>query len=156
MYGFPVDERGCMKLGYRRTKYTHAKYSHYEMNISINQWCPDGASIHMLRRFFDTYMIELREYGIGISGNRLCWYTDSFDNQFVIDHRPGVVVATGGSGHAFKFLPAIGRSVADVVDGNKASQVMLKTWQWRKPDPVQTPVRVLMEGMDSPRPVYKL
>ncbi|KAL2383068.1 hypothetical protein RJZ90_002865 [Blastomyces dermatitidis] len=82
----------------------------------------------MLRRFFDTYMIELREYGIGISENRLCWYTDSFDNQ----------------------------SVADVVDGNKASQVMLKTWQWRKPDPVQTPVRVLMEGMDSPRPVYKL
>ncbi|KLJ13433.1 hypothetical protein EMPG_11623 [Blastomyces silverae] len=162
MYGFPVDEHGCMKLGYRGTKYTHPKVRRggQARSTPITKWTSPSIngvptlSIRMLRRFLDTYMPELREHGIGISGTRLCWYTDSFDNQFVIDHvpqRPGVVVATGGSGHAFKFLPVIGRFVADVVEGSKASQDMLKTWQWRKPDPSQTPVNVLMEGMDSPR-----
>ena len=42
----------------------------------------------------------------------MCWYTDSLDNSFVIDYVPGyadtVFVASGGSGHGFKFLPVLG------------------------------------------------
>lgn len=53
---------------------------------------------------------ELRQ--IGITDTRMCWYTDSIDNSFVIDYVPGysdsLFVASGGSGHGFKFLPVLG------------------------------------------------
>ena len=43
----------------------------------------------------------------------MCWYTDSLDNSFVIDYVPGygdsLFVASGGSGHGFKFLPVLGK-----------------------------------------------
>jgi len=43
----------------------------------------------------------------------MCWYTDSVDNSFVIDYVPGynqsLFVASGGSGHGFKFLPVLGK-----------------------------------------------
>ncbi len=51
---------------------------------------------------------------------RLCLYSDSFDGDFLIGRHParaGLVVAAGGSGHAFKFTPALGDLVADAVEG---------------------------------------
>jgi len=51
--------------------------------------------------------------------NRLCPYCDSWDGNFWIDHDPnrqGLVVATGGSGHAFKFAPLLGPLIADVLE----------------------------------------
>ncbi len=48
---------------------------------------------------------------------RLCVYCDTVDEHFWIARhpsRPGLVVATGGSGHAFKFGPALGAVIADL------------------------------------------
>lgn len=53
-------------------------------------------------------------------GQRLCLYSDSFDGDFFIDrvpNRPDVFVASGGSGHGFKFAPVLGGLIADVVEG---------------------------------------
>ncbi|KAG0702883.1 FAD dependent oxidoreductase [Suillus ampliporus] len=53
------------------------------------------------------------------SGTRMCWYTDSPDGDWVIGRYPGdpgLVLATSGSGHAFKFLPTIGKLVADAIE----------------------------------------
>ncbi|KAG2153294.1 FAD dependent oxidoreductase [Suillus clintonianus] len=53
------------------------------------------------------------------SGTRMCWYTDSPDGDWVIGRYPGdsgLVLATSGSGHAFKFLPILGKLVADVIE----------------------------------------
>jgi hypothetical protein len=50
----------------------------------------------------------------------LCLYCDTWDGNFWIDRDPereGLVVAAGGSGHAFKFAPLIGGIIADVVEG---------------------------------------
>ena len=50
---------------------------------------------------------------------RICLYCDSRDGHFWIGRdpdRPGVVVATGDSGHAFKFAPVLGSLIADVVE----------------------------------------
>jgi sarcosine oxidase len=47
-----------------------------------------------------------------------CTYTTSPDSVFVLDRQGPVVVAAGFSGHGFKFVPAIGRVLADLaVDG---------------------------------------
>jgi glycine/D-amino acid oxidase-like deaminating enzyme len=62
---------------------------------------------------------------------RLCLYCDSFDGDFFIDRHPtcsGLVVASGGSGHAFKFAPLLGPMIADAVDG---SQQGTARFRWR-------------------------
>lgn len=54
-----------------------------------------------------------------IIGRRLCLYCDSFDGDFWIDHhpqRPGLAVAAGDSGHAFKFAPVLGGLIADIAE----------------------------------------
>jgi len=46
-------------------------------------------------------------------------YCDSFDGDLWIDHDPrheGLVVASGGSGHAFKFAPVLGPLISDVLE----------------------------------------
>lgn len=51
-------------------------------------------------------------------GTRLCLYCDTFDGNFWVDHhpqRPGLFVAAGDSGHAFKFAPVLGNLIADAV-----------------------------------------
>ncbi|KAL1964797.1 hypothetical protein VTN77DRAFT_6664 [Rasamsonia byssochlamydoides] len=161
LYGFPLDERGVMKLGYRGTKYTNPQRDAQgkERSVPITRWTTPSIqnqlpqkSVEVIRKFLDSYLPELREHGINITSTRLCWYTDSFDNHFVIDSvpsKPGVVVATGGSGHAFKFLPVIGRFVADRVEGREECDIM-RFWRWRKLAPGQKPYNELMKGSNSP------
>lgn len=51
---------------------------------------------------------------------RRCLYCDTPDGDFLISrhpNRPGLSVATGDSGHGFKFGPVLGRIVADAVEG---------------------------------------
>ena len=58
------------------------------------------------------------------------------------------MVATGGSGHGFKFLPIIGGFVVDRIEGNTKGE--LKMWRWRKPVPGEKTYNRLMEGFSSP------
>jgi glycine/D-amino acid oxidase-like deaminating enzyme len=62
----------------------------------------------------------------------VCLYCDSWDGHFWIAHdpdRPGVVVATGDSGHAFKFGPVLGSLVADVAEGR--ADPLHEKFRWR-------------------------
>lgn len=71
---------------------------------------------------------------LGISSTRLCWYTDSIDNSFVVDFvpgRPGLAVCSGGSGHGFKFLPILGREVVKILEGRGSETAYGRLWQWR-------------------------
>jgi sarcosine oxidase/L-pipecolate oxidase len=82
--------------------------------------------------FISSHLPELKP--LGISKTRLCWYTDSIDNSFMIDHvptRPRLMVCSGGSGHGFKFLPILGREVVKIIEGEK--NVYGKMWEWRMP-----------------------
>ncbi|KAI9786656.1 MAG: hypothetical protein M1839_006207 [Geoglossum umbratile] len=63
---------------------------------------------------------------------RICWYTDTPTGDFLITHhptQPGLFLATGGSGHAYKFLPAIGEKVVDCIEGNTPPEFREK-WGW--------------------------
>jgi sarcosine oxidase / L-pipecolate oxidase len=64
--------------------------------------------------------------------SRICWYTDTRTGDFLIDYHPkwkGLFVATGGSGHAFKFLPVIGDLVVRCVVGDTPEDFQGK-WDW--------------------------
>lgn len=63
------------------------------------------------------------------SDTRMCWYTDSPDEDWVIGFHPSdprVMLATAGSGHAYKFLPVIGRLVADAIQGTMNAELVKK------------------------------
>jgi sarcosine oxidase/L-pipecolate oxidase len=97
---------------------------------------------------------ELAE--LGLSSARLCWYTDSIDNSFVVDFvpgRPGVAICSGGSGHGFKFLPVLGREVVKILEGKGEQTVYGKMWQWRSS--MSEERNGLEEGEDGPRVLRK-
>jgi sarcosine oxidase len=51
---------------------------------------------------------------------RTCLYTNTPDGHFLLDRHPRhrrVVIASPCSGHGFKFGPAVGEAVADLVTG---------------------------------------
>ncbi|HAA94228.1 MAG TPA: sarcosine oxidase, partial [Dehalococcoidia bacterium] len=61
-----------------------------------------------------------------------CLYSDTWDGDFWIDRDPereGLMVATGGSGHAFKFTPVLGGLVADALEG--IENPYSKRFAWR-------------------------
>jgi sarcosine oxidase len=51
-------------------------------------------------------------------------WTMTPDGDFIVDRVGSIVLACGCSGHAFKFGPALGPLVADVVDGRLASDLL--------------------------------
>jgi sarcosine oxidase len=53
-----------------------------------------------------------------------CTYTTSPDSTFVLDRSGPVIVGAGFSGHGFKFTTAIGRVLADLVDGTSVPHSM--------------------------------
>ena len=43
-----------------------------------------------------------------------CLYTNTPDEQFIVERRGGVIIGSACSGHGFKFAPAIGDRLADL------------------------------------------
>ncbi|OGE50367.1 hypothetical protein PENARI_c017G11325 [Penicillium arizonense] len=98
---------------------------------------------------------ELRD--IGFTDSRLCWYTDSIDNEFVIDYVPGysdsLFICTGGSGHGFKFLPILGKYVKNQLE--KVPDRFTPIWKWRAVEEGKY-CNGLEEGETGPREMSKL
>ncbi|KAH7175878.1 FAD dependent oxidoreductase [Dactylonectria macrodidyma] len=63
---------------------------------------------------------------------RICWYADTRDGEWLVDWHPGwrgLFVATGDSGHGFKFLPNLGDKIVDVLLGQGGT--LADKWRWR-------------------------
>jgi sarcosine oxidase/L-pipecolate oxidase len=70
----------------------------------------------------------------------LCQYCDAHDGDFLIARVPGrdgLAVASGGSGHGFKFAPVVGEIAADVLEGRENPRPVMraaaKRFAWRTP-----------------------
>ncbi|KAJ5164841.1 uncharacterized protein N7500_006671 [Penicillium coprophilum] len=176
LYGFPRDENGWFKVGYRGTKYTNPlrQGDGNERSTPVTRWSaaeqdgkiPTGEKFtsfpqqahQVLTEFLNEYLPELSEEGIDIALTRVCWYTDTFDNHFVVDrvpNRQGLMVATGGSGHAFKYLPNIGNWIVDIMEGVGMDRSAVKAWKWRSVG-VQRPTNDLMEGIGGSRALQNI
>lgn len=161
LYGFARDSRGSVKIGYRGTKYTNPQTQPdgAARSVPITRWTDQSTrqlpatAARRIRDFVQEFIPELIPCQVK---TRLCWYTDSFDNHFVVDFVPGVeglMVATGGSGHGFKFLPNLGGAVVDRIEGR--SNKMLDLWKWRSLDAGGNPYNRIMEGVDSARSLQR-
>ncbi|PHH73352.1 hypothetical protein CDD82_5530 [Ophiocordyceps australis] len=63
---------------------------------------------------------------------RICWYADTTDGNWLVDWHPGwkgLFLATGDSGHAFKFLPVLGDKVVGCMlrEGGELGNL----WRWK-------------------------
>ena len=126
-YAIPPS-RGLVKFGQHGNGYTSATSA-----PSFPQKVPDDAE-RELRSALRELMPEFadREF----ETTRLCWYTDTPDGDFLVCHHPvhaGLFFATGGSGHAFKFLPVLGEEIADVLE-RKPDARFAEKWAWREYD----------------------
>ncbi len=76
------------------------------------------AEVDRIRAFMERRMPQANG---GLAHAEVCLYTNTPDEQFVIDRHPaapGVAFASACSGHGFKFAPVIGEILADLaVDG---------------------------------------
>jgi sarcosine oxidase len=109
-YGIPaVDGRG-MKLGPDRYGPIFDP-SHGERIV-------DPESVRLARRYLSRRFPDLAE--APVVETRVCQYETTPDSHFVIDRHPDLDNAWlvgGGSGHAFKHGPVIGRHVVGRLDG---------------------------------------
>ncbi|KAF8967956.1 FAD dependent oxidoreductase [Flammula alnicola] len=115
-YIFPPNERNVVKMAIHS-----AGYAHFDEANATNVY-PDLAEKPFI-------------------GTRLCWYNDSPDGDWVIGHYPkddSLILATGDSGHAFKFLPVIGRLVADLVEDKLDPELVAKFAVGRKTSKVDS------------------
>ncbi|KND95189.1 L-pipecolate oxidase [Tolypocladium ophioglossoides CBS 100239] len=98
---------------------------------------------------------ELVEFGF--TDSRLCWYTDSPDHNYVIDYVPNysnsLFICTGGSGHAFKFLPILGKHVKNQLE--RVPDQFSAAWKWRAAEEGK-PNNGLLEGETGPREMSRV
>lgn len=120
-YGFPVGDDGIVKV------------ANHGLGQAGDPDRPESASPkweERARAFLEDWIPELAE--APLVGSRTCFYCDSRDGDFWIANdpqRPGLTVATGGSGHGFKFGPVLGDLVANAVEG--ANDPRLDRFRWR-------------------------
>ena len=65
--------------------------------------------------------------------SKICWISDTGNSDFLIDKVPylkNTFVATGDSGHAYKFLPNIGCYIRQRIEGTLDKDIIQK-WSWK-------------------------
>lgn len=113
-YGFPLHRDGVVKMA----RHSSGRVLHPESPERFVTEYETAA----LREFLSLAFPSLAE--APIVGSRVCLYSDTADQHLWIapfEGRPGLVVASGDSGHAFKFAPVLGDFIADVVLGEDSS-----------------------------------
>ncbi|CAP86844.1 L-saccharopine oxidase [Penicillium chrysogenum] len=165
IYVLPRTPEGLVKIGYRGVKWTNFQPAPKDTPFTQDgQWSvplpADECSLlpkpalYAIKQFVSIFLPEFES--TPFFSTKLCWYTDSLDNSFVIDHVPtyaekSVFVCTGGSGHGAKFLPVLGKHAADIFEnGDQSSSFMRPFWRWRPDAPRRNG---LEEGPGGPRDI---
>ncbi|KAK4498599.1 hypothetical protein PRZ48_011258 [Zasmidium cellare] len=117
--GFPITPEGRLKFNFRARKAIESAANDIR-RISVPCTSQTGdsegtvplESLKLMKEVIGYEFPELAE--LGFSESRLCWCTDSIDEEFVIDYVPSyndtLFVCSGDSGHGFKFLPNLGKA----------------------------------------------
>jgi monomeric sarcosine oxidase len=108
LYGFPLYQNDGLKVANH-----HGLGTAVDPDTVNREFQPGDASD--AQAFAKSH---LRGVTSEIVDGKVCLYTMTPDEHFLIDFHPdhpNVVMATGFSGHGFKFAPAIGEILADLV-----------------------------------------
>ena len=114
VYGFPIFESGGIKLAFHQD-------GHYLDSLKEFRQTPSKEVIDRLGMFLNRHIPDAAGEAFGAT---TCLYTNTPDNDFVIDTIPGlpsVAYFTGDSGHAFHCAPALGRTLTELLYEGKTS-----------------------------------
>ncbi len=116
-YGFPVIDRRGHKIA-----------RHYGANeiVSVDEIDRTGHPHDeaVLREFISKHVPKANG---ALHHSEVCIYTLSPDRHFIIDRHPehpNVAIATGFSGHGFKFAPVVGEILADLTTQGRTDLVI--------------------------------
>ena len=126
-YGFPANAEGVVKM---------ANHGPGRVVDADDPRDADNAVIQSCRDFLADSLPELANSPL--AGSRACFYNDTWDADFYITRHPqveGLSIATGGSGHAFKFTPVLGKVTADVIEGKQNRYAERFAWRSRGESP---------------------
>jgi glycine/D-amino acid oxidase-like deaminating enzyme len=121
-YGFPLSHEGVVKIA------NHGPGR--EMSPESPNRVVTPQEEQNLRDFLSSTFPALAD--APIVNTRICLYCDTNDGHFWISpdpERPGLIVATGDSGHGFKFAPVLGEIIADAVE--EKANPLLQKFRWR-------------------------
>jgi sarcosine oxidase len=115
-YGFPNSTNG-LKISY------HKKGEQVNPNNTNLEVSPEEQEkiLIIIDRLFPKANLQLRS-------QENCLYTNSKDGHFIIDYLPKtkkqIIIATGFSGHGFKFVPAIGELLVNMANEGKKPGIL--------------------------------
>lgn len=84
-----------------------------------------------VRGFLRNAMPHLAERPFSFA--EICWCADTVYRMFLFDYYPeykSLVLAVGGSGHGFKYIPSIGAQIVDLMEG-KLDPKLKESMRWR-------------------------
>jgi glycine/D-amino acid oxidase-like deaminating enzyme len=113
-YGFPIHHAGAIKVG------------NHDKGEALDPYAFDEKVgrdfIERCRQFFARMIPELAD--ARVTKSHVCIYNNSPDDDFIIDWHPhfaSVLLATGFSGHGFKFGTIVGRIAAELLLEGKSN-----------------------------------
>ncbi|RDW64639.1 hypothetical protein BP6252_10290 [Coleophoma cylindrospora] len=141
-YFFPPNSSGLMKMGVGMAGYGNAPDENLVSKpLRCHDRIPAAAEKHIRWILSQTAPALAEKEFFDV---KVCWDGMTADGHWLISAHPeleGLYVAAGGSGHGYKFLPIIGKYIADLVDGALGADFEAK-WRWR-------------EGTSEPRDVIQ-
>lgn len=138
-YAFPPTADGVMKFALHSGGYTvpgdrprtvldadAAAYAH-EKGVG---WIPRRNLALMREKLGEAFPALAKKE---LKYTRMCYYSDTPDGDFVIDYAaPGLLVASGGAGHAFKFLPVMGEIIRARLE-DRLPRHLKQKWRIQRP-----------------------
>ncbi|GAV30050.1 hypothetical protein PMKS-003556 [Pichia membranifaciens] len=152
LYGFPCTE-GYMKIGYRGLKWINPVG---DVNSKVKtKWSPGEQetniplfALKQIKNFIRDNIPEVKK----IFMTRLCWYSDSADNDYLISYCPyyedrSVFVMAGDSGHAFMMLGSIGDVATDIMN-HEGDPFLENLFSWERE---REKLNIINAGANDPR-----
>ncbi|KAJ3107594.1 hypothetical protein HDU96_007843 [Phlyctochytrium bullatum] len=135
-YGFPANYEGIVKVANHGAGFPSVGKDGFHYSAGRTSATPPEIPVEAVlayREFFAATFPELNS--LPIYKTRICWYCDAWDSNFVVDRvpsMPDVFVASGGSGHGFKFTPVLGDVIADIVEGSQERREYRELFRWKE------------------------
>ncbi|GMF97548.1 hypothetical protein BVG19_g251 [[Candida] boidinii] len=151
LYGFPV-KHGYFKIGFRGIKWTNAVGSTNSVVKTAYSDLPETNiplyGLNVIKAFLKENVPEISK----ITKTRLCWYSDTEDNDFLISYCPyyeddSLFVVAGDSGHSFMMFGSIGKTITSILD-KKGDPFLTNLFSWERE---REKLNVINLGESDPR-----
>lgn len=121
-YIFPPTADGIIKFAIHQKGYLNPQDGYPSLPRTTltrgfeNQRVPETARQHLMTGLKRVYPELAKKEWLT---SRICWYSDRPSGDWIMDYHPsykGLFVAAGCCGHAFKFLPILGKLIVQSIN----------------------------------------